>query len=190
MTGANESERDAGAEAAALLSRVAIGDRPAFEALYHLTSARLLGIAIRMLGDRTEAEDVLQEVYIAVWAKAGKFDATRASSWTWLGTITRNRAIDRLRAQPSAVQRAPIDLAETLHDPGPSPSSQADASNQRSRLDDCLARLEQRRQMLIRTAFFEGATYDELASRTGSPLGSVKSWIRRGLLQLRECLER
>lgn len=190
MADANQTEREANAAlAATLLSRVADRDRAAFEALYQLTSARLLGIVIRVLGDRVEAEDVLQDAYIAVWANAGKFDATRASSWAWLGAIARNRAIDRLRARPPVVQRAPIALAETLPDPAPSPATQADASNQRSRLDDCLARLEQRRQMLIRTAFFEGATYDELALRTGSPLGSVKSWIRRGLLQLRECLE-
>ena len=79
--------------------------------------------------------------------------------------------------------------AETVPDPAPSPASQADARSQRSRLDDCLGRLGQRGQALIRTAFFEGVTYDELAARTGSPLGSVKSWIRRGLLQLRECLD-
>lgn len=183
--------RDADAAlATALLSQVAARDEQAFEALYRLTSARLLGIGIRVLGDRAEAEDVLQDVYIAVWAKAVQFDATRSSAWTWLGTIARNRAIDRLRALPAVVRRAPIELAETLPDPAPSPAAQADARSQRTRLDDCLGRLEARGRALIRTAFFEGATYDELALRTGSPLGSVKSWIRRGLLQLRECLER
>jgi RNA polymerase sigma-70 factor (ECF subfamily) len=191
MAPAQATERDPDADQmTALLSQVAGGDERAFEALYQLTSARLLGIGMRVLGDRAESEDVLQDVYVAVWAKATQFDASRASAWTWLGTIMRNRAIDRLRAQPATVQRAPIELAEMLSDPGPSPATQADARGQRSRLDDCLARLEARGQALIRTAFFEGATYDELATRTGSPLGSVKSWIRRGLLQLRECLER
>ena len=184
------SGRDADAAlATALLSRIAARDEQAFEALYRLTSSRLLGIGMRVLGDRAEAEDVLQEVYVTVWTKAMQFDPQRASAWTWLGTIARNRAIDRLRSLPSAVQRAPLELSETVPDPSPSPASQADARSQRSRLDDCLGRLGQRGQALIRTAFFEGVTYDELAARTGSPLGSVKSWIRRGLLQLRECLD-
>jgi RNA polymerase sigma-70 factor (ECF subfamily) len=190
MADAEMSERDADAAmAAALLSKVAGGDERAFEVLYRLASARLLGIGMRVLGDRVEAEDVLQDVFVAIWDKAAQFDAGRSSAWTWLGTIMRNRAIDRLRASPSALQRAPLDLAEMLPDPAPSPAAQADARSQRSRLDDCLARLGARGQALIRTAFFEGVTYDELAARTGSPLGSVKSWIRRGLLQLRECLD-
>ena len=191
MGGSDTLDRDADrALADDLLSQVGRRDEQAFEALYRLTSSRLLGIGMRVLGDRAEAEDVLQEVYIAVWSKAVQFDAARANAWTWLGTIARNRAIDRLRARPSSLQRAPIDLAESIPDPSPSPASQADASSERSRLDDCLRGLEPRGQTLIRTAFFEGATYDELAVRTGSPLGSVKSWIRRGLIQLRECLER
>lgn len=181
---------DTAAAVVVLLARVASRDEQAFEALYRLTSARLLGIGLRVLGDRAEAEDVLQDVYITVWAQAGRFDAARASAWTWLGTIVRNRAIDRLRAAPSRLPRAPIELAESVPDPAPSPASQADAGGEGARLDDCLGRLDSRGRSLIRTAFFEGATYDELATRTGSPLGSVKSWIRRGLLQLRECLER
>ena len=173
-----------------LLQQVAKNDRKAFEALYRLTSARLLGIGMRVLNDRAEAEDVLQEVYIAVWGKAAQFDAARSSAWTWLGTIARNRAIDRLRSLPSAVLRAPMEVIDNVVDPSPSPASQADAQDDRARLDRCLGHLEPRGQSLIRTAFFEGATYDELAVRVGSPLGSVKSWIRRGLQQLRECLER
>lgn len=190
MADVEMTERDADVVLdAALLSKVAGGDEQAFASLYRLTSARLLGIGMRVLGDRSEAEDVLQDVYVSVWAKAAQFDAARSSPLTWLGTIMRNRAIDRLRASPAAMQRAPIELAEMVSDPAPSPAARADAGTQRSRLDDCLARLEARGQALIRTAFFEGATYGELAVRTGSPLGSVKSWIRRGLLQLRECLE-
>jgi RNA polymerase sigma-70 factor (ECF subfamily) len=189
MDRSNVPVRDAAAQMAdTLLSQVAGRDQKAFEALYRLTSARLLGIGMRVLGDRAEAEDVLQDVYIAVWDKAIQFDAKRSSAMTWLGTIARNRAIDRLRATPSPVLRAPVELIENLADPAPSPAAHADASSERMRLDECIGRLEPRGQTLIRTAFFEGATYDELAARTGSPLGSVKSWIRRGLIQLRECL--
>lgn len=174
----------------ALLGRVADGDQPAFESLYQATSAMLLGICLRILADRAEAEDVLQEVYVAVWGKSAQFDASRARATTWLGTIARNRAIDRLRALPSPATRAPIEATEALADAGPSPVAQAEARHDRARLDACLEQLEPRRQALIRTAFFDGETYEALARRSGSPLGSVKSWIRRGLAQLRACLER
>jgi RNA polymerase sigma-70 factor (ECF subfamily) len=172
-----------------LLARTAGGDRDAFEALYHDTCGKLFGICLKVLADRAEAEDVLQEVYVTVWNKAAQFDAGRARALTWLGSIARNRAIDRLRALPAQATRAAIDVAETVRDPSPSPAAQADAATERVRLDDCLDQLEPRRRSLIRTAFFDGATYEELATRSGSPLGSVKSWIRRGLMQLKACLE-
>lgn len=172
-----------------LLSRVARGDQRAFESLYRDTSGTLLGICLRVLADRAEAEDVLQEVYVAVWNKATQYDASRARAMTWLGTIARNRAIDRLRSLPEQSSRASIDIAETLPDPAPSPASHASAATDRARLDVCLEQLEPRRKILIRTAFFDGATYEELAARSGSPIGSIKSWIRRGLMQLKACLE-
>lgn len=183
-------QEEAGDLVAALLQDVARGDRGAFEALYRTTSGTLLGICVRVLSDRSEAEDVLQEVYVAVWNKAAQFDAGRARAMAWLCSIARHRAIDRLRHLPGPAQRAPIELIDAAPDNSPSPAAQAEADTERMRLDECLQQLEPRRQTLIRTAFFEGATYDELASRSGSPLGSVKSWIRRGLLQLRTCLER
>jgi len=172
------------------LSRVGLGDRTAFEAVYRLSASRLYGVCLRVLSDRAEAEDVLQEVFTTVWHKAAQFDASRASAATWLGTIARNRAIDRLRAAPPSVQHAPLELAEEVVDTGASPAADAERSAERGRLGECLGKLDARRRQLIRVAFFEGATYEELAARVGSPLGSVKSWIRRGLLQLRECLER
>lgn len=174
------------------LSAVAGGDRAAFERMYQSTSAKLFGVCVRVLGDRDDAEDVLQEVYTTVWRKAGQFDATRASAITWLAMIARNRAIDRLRTAPAPSSRArmePIEIAETVADPGTSPVGATEAADARTRLDRCLEQLDTRRRSLIRTAFFEGATYEELARRIGSPLGSVKSWIRRGLQQLRVCLE-
>ena len=190
MSAVSAPDRDAPIEMVnSLLARVAARDRQAFESLYRLTSARLLGICARVLGNREEAEDVLQEVYVAVWAKAAQFDAGHASAFTWLSSIARNRAIDRHRAQPSALLRAPIEVIDDIHDSAPSPAAQAEASADRTRLDHCFSQLEPRRQALIRTAFFDGATYEELATRLGSPLGSVKSWIRRGLTQLRTCLE-
>jgi RNA polymerase sigma-70 factor (ECF subfamily) len=172
-----------------LLLDVARGSRRAFEDLYLRTSATLLGVCLRVLPDRPEAEDVLQEVYIAVWNKAAQFSPQQARALIWLGTIARNRAIDRLRAQPARESQQPIELADTVHDPAPSPIAQAERATLRVRLDDCLSRLDARRRTLIRTAFFDGATYEDLATRSGSPIGSVKSWIRRGLAQLKACLE-
>ncbi|GMV28910.1 MAG: RNA polymerase sigma factor [Rhodanobacteraceae bacterium] len=173
----------------ALLVRVAQGDRDAFERLYRATSARLLGVCLRLVPDRAEAEDVLQDAYVAAWRKAPQFDPARASAAVWLASIARHRAIDRLRASSGTREQAPIELAEQHPDPAPAPAVKAEADSERARLDDCVAQLEPRRRTLIRTAFFDGATYEELAARSGSPLGSVKSWIRRGLMQLRACLE-
>lgn len=182
--------RPDGATPEALLASVALGNRDAFEALYRRTSAKLFGICLRVLPERAEAEDVLQEVFAAVWQKAAQYDAGRASAMGWLAMIARNRAIDRLRAQPTRGRTAAIDLAAELADPQSAPPDDAERATNRERLDNCLHELDTRRRTLICAAFFDGSTYEELAARSGSPLGSVKSWIRRGLLQLRACLER
>jgi len=172
-----------------LLARVAGGDRQAFESVYQLASGRLFAICLHVLRDRGDAEEVLQEVFTAVWNKAAQFDRAKAAAMTWLSMLARNRAIDRLRAAPP---RALDDLsvAEELPDVAPQPAQVAEQASDHERLQDCLETLEPRRRSLIRLAFLEGASYEELARRIGSPLGSVKSWIRRGLGQLRVCLER
>lgn len=183
------SQTSDGGTPEALLASVALGSREAFEALYRRTSAKLFGICLRVLPERAEAEDVLQEVFAAIWQKAAQYDAGRASAMAWLAMIARNRAIDRLRTQPARARTAVIDLA-SLADPQSGPPDAAERAADCERLDHCLRELDTRPRMLIRAAFFDGATYEELAARSGSPLGSVKSWIRRGLLQLRACLER
>lgn len=172
-----------------LLVGIAAGDRHAFESLYRATSSRLFAICLRVLHERADAEDVLQEVYTTIWNKAGQYDAGRANAMAWLAMIARNRAIDRIRSTPARGSQADIEVAETIADTGPSPLQETQAADDRARLEHCMRQLEPRRQGLIRAAFFGGATYEELAQRSGSPLGSVKSWIRRGLLQLRGCLE-
>lgn len=172
-----------------LLVEVAGGSRNAFESLYRATASRLFGVCLRVLPDRGEAEDVLQEVFTTIWNKAHQFDPARASPIAWLAMIARNRAIDRVRAAPARGTLASIELAEEIADGGASPLQTAVAADERERLDACMEQLEPRRRTLIRAAFFEGSTYEELAQRIASPLGSVKSWIRRGLLQLRGCLE-
>jgi RNA polymerase sigma-70 factor (ECF subfamily) len=172
----------------ALLVQVALGNRSAFAALYHSTSSRLFGICLRVLAQRAEAEDALQDVYTAVWRKAAQFDATKASATAWLAMIARNKAIDRLRALPSQ-GRASLELADDIEDPSASPVQAVQTAADRAQLEHCLQRLEPKRRSLIRAAFFDGLTYEELAARIEAPLGSIKSWIRRGLLQLRECLD-
>lgn len=186
MTDTTDSSADS---LARWLQAVAAGDRDAFERLYRATSSKLFGVCLRVLPDRAEAEDVLQEVYATVWRKAAQFDAARASAITWLAMIARNKAIDRLRSTPAGVRAAPVELAESLPDPDASPLEGAVASDDSTRLAHCMERLDGHRRDLVRTAFFEGVTYEELAARIGSPLGTVKSWIRRSLLQLRACLE-
>jgi len=170
------------------LAQIADGNQSAFESLYRASASRLLGVCIRVLHDREEAEDALQDVYVRIWRKAAQFDPARAAAATWLATIARNTAIDRLRARPHH-QLAPIELIEAVPDDGDTPLESTERAGDRARLDTCFETLEPRRRGLIRAAFFDGATYEELAQRVGSPLGSVKSWIRRGLLQLRTCLE-
>ena len=105
----------------ALLAQVALGSRDAFDALYRSTANRLFGICLRVLAERSEAEDALQEVFTTVWRKAAQFDATKANATTWLAMIARNKAIDRLRSLPARQARASVDLAEDLEDPGASP---------------------------------------------------------------------
>lgn len=172
------------------LVATASGDVGAFEALYRATSAKLFGVCLGVLPSRSDAEEVLQDVFTTVWRKAAQYDAALSSPLTWLAMLARNRAIDRLRASARERGGAPIELAAEMPDPAPSTLANAESSDERRRLEGCMDQLEAQRRTLIRTAFFEGATYDELARRSGSPLGSVKSWIRRGLAQLKACLER
>jgi RNA polymerase sigma-70 factor (ECF subfamily) len=174
---------------AANLLRAGRGDRDAFRAVYDATSAKLFGVILRILRDRDLAEEVLQEVYVNVWAKADRFDAGRASPITWLAAIARNRAIDRLRARRGGETR-PIEEAEAVVDPAEPADAMIGRSEDAMRLELCLGELEPKHAAAIRIAFFDGATYEDLARRHDVPLGTMKSWIRRSLLKLRDCLDR
>lgn len=162
-------------------------DRAAFRTVYDLTAAKLFGICLRICGERQAAEDVLHDVYILVWRRAGAFEPGRASPITWLATIARNRAIDWRRAQGSR-PTAPIEDAPDLADPAPLASERLEAAGESARLHGCLDALEDRQRAAIRTAFFDGVTYAELAEREAVPLGTMKSWVRRGLFALKKCL--
>jgi RNA polymerase sigma-70 factor (ECF subfamily) len=174
---------------AAALVRVASGDRAALHLVYQDTSAKLFGVCLRILKDRGEAEDVLQEVFVTVWRKAASFDPGRASPITWMVAIARNRAIDRLRASAVSRRMEPIESADAVSDPAPAAVERVEMAQQHQRLSRCLAELEPRHASAIRAAFLDGTTYEELAARMSVPLGTMKSWIRRGLLKLRACLE-
>ncbi len=174
---------------AAALARVAAGDRAALRLVYEDTSAKLFGVCLRILRDRAEAEDVLQDVYLTVWRRAATFDPQRASPITWLVTIARNRSIDRLRAAGSPRRMAPIEAADHVSDTAPGAVELLETADQHARLQDCLGQLEERQSNAIRSAFLDGVTYEQLAERAGVPLSTMKSTIRRSLMKLRACLE-
>jgi RNA polymerase sigma factor (sigma-70 family) len=185
MSVSSPAERD---ELNQLLQRAGRQDQQAFAELYRRTSSRLFGVCLRMLRDRGEAEEVLQETYTTVWRRAATFDAARASAITWLVTLSRNKAIDRLRQHREELIDDPAKLHEAA-DERPTPAADAESSQEYRRLQQCLDELEPQQQSSVREAFFTGATYNELATRCKVPLGTMKSWIRRSLMQLRTCLD-
>ncbi|MBR8357236.1 sigma-70 family RNA polymerase sigma factor [Burkholderia vietnamiensis] len=187
------SARDGDADAARrehlnrLMSQAALGDQAAFAELYRLSAAHVFGVIVRMVHDHGEAEDLLQEVYTAAWRRIDAFDPARAGAMTWLVTLARNRTIDRLRQHRDA--QLDDEHRLTLPDDDPTPAALAEASQQRQRLERCLERLDPHHGRAVREAFFSGATYSELAAQLRVPLGTMKSWIRRSLMQLKVCLE-
>lgn len=169
------------------LRLVGRGDRAALETVYSMTSAKLLGVIIRIERDREAAEDVLQDVYLKVWRRAGRFDPDRASPITWLCTIARNAAIDAKRSAGRKTEVADDDLPE-IEDGCALADEMLCDKEDAARVQDCLEGLQGNHRRSIRMAFFDGLTHSELAERIGVPLGTMKSWIRRGLESLKGCL--
>lgn len=175
-------------EIALLLSKVALGDQPAFRRLYDRTSAKLFGVCLRILKDRNEAEAVLQEAYINVWNKAGQFNPSKASAIAWLAAIARNRAIDVVRRRkPSGPD---IDDALDIADPDVSPEQALVNKTEHQRVVDCLGELKQEHAQIVANTYLNGWSYAQCAEQADVPLGTVKTWIRRSLLALRDCLKR
>ncbi|MEO7786697.1 MAG: sigma-70 family RNA polymerase sigma factor [Sphingomicrobium sp.] len=163
-------------------------NRVAFRTLYNLTSAKLFGIVLRICNDRQAAEEVLSDVYLTVWKRAGAYEPGRASPISWLATIARHRAIDWRRATKRAPS-TPLDEAPDVADDRPGAVDLMLQDEGARALHLCLDALDDKQRIAIRTAFFDGLTYAELAERQAVPLGTMKSWVRRGLLRLKECLD-
>lgn len=172
-----------------LLGRVAAGDRAAFRALYAATSAKLFGVSLRILGTRAEAEDALQEVYTRAWLHAGRFDPARGAAMTWLIAIARNHAIDRLRGRPDATTAADEDALDAVADDRPGVLDRIVAAGDARRIADCLGQLDPDRSAAVQGAYLRGLSYQDLALRHGIPLNTLRTWLRRSLLKLKECLE-
>jgi len=170
-----------------LLAQCSLGNRRAFETLYRSVAPRLHGVALRCLGRADLAEEVLQESFVSIWNNASRYEAHLSAPMTWMVNITRNRAIDQLRR----LREVPLDdgQAERLADDSPSAHELLDNARQSSALNRCLETLEGPQRQSITLAYFHGLSYAELAEQLPAPLGSVKSWIRRGMERLRRCLE-
>ncbi|WP_225934406.1 MULTISPECIES: sigma-70 family RNA polymerase sigma factor [unclassified Cupriavidus] len=177
----------------ALLGRVAIGDRQALRAVYDLSAAKLFGLALRITRKRDLAEDVVQESFVSIWHHAGDYRPQLAAPMTWMTTIVRNRALDALRRTATArlASATPLDDApeSDLADTAAGPAELAQASQQARALNRCLQRLEHGQRQAIMLAYLQDMSHSELAERMHAPLGTIKSWIRRGLERLRACLE-
>jgi RNA polymerase sigma-70 factor (ECF subfamily) len=184
------SERSA--RLAALLARVGVADQRAFRSLYRETSAHLYAVALRIVRDGAVAEEILQEAYVSVWHHAGTYDAARSQPLTWLTSIVRNRCLDQLRRRDlDTVTLAPDeDGAELeLPDAGPTPGELLLAGAEAQSVRDCVEALDAGPRQAIALAYFQGLSHLELASHLREPLGTVKSWVRRGLERLRRCLD-
>ena len=169
-----------------LLSQCALGDREAFRALYEATAAKLFAVALRILRREDWAEEVLQECYVSVWRHAPEYKADRAAPMTWMTSIVRNRCLDWLR-RPNPEPLADEAL-EALESPNPGPLARLEEGRDSAALARCLRGLDARQRQAIALAFFDGLSHAELAKHLREPLGTVKTWVRRGLQRLKACL--
>lgn len=185
VTERSQSDQTSG-ELTRLLRQCAAGDRSAFRALYDSQSARLHGLALRITGQPSLAADAVHDTFLQVWQNAARFDPDRGSPEAWLTGLVRFRAIDVLRKRPHQV--AEVDAPEPV-DPDPGPMDRLLASSEGEALHRCLGGLDAQHRKVIVLAFVQGLSHSDLSVRLSTPLGTVKSWIRRGLSALKNCLE-
>ena len=182
------------AELISLIDRIGRRDEVALRLLYDRTAPRLMGLAMRVVRQREWAEDVLQESFMTVWRAAGDYRGTLSPPLAWLGLIVRSRSLDLLRRRTA--DRAQLTqefdelMAESLESDAPNPADTADASEQAWALHQCLSQLEARQREVVSLAYLRELSHGELAEQLKLPLGTVKTWIRRGLEKLRLCMGR
>jgi RNA polymerase sigma-70 factor (ECF subfamily) len=176
-------------EMATLINRVAMGDRSAFATLYQSTSPKLFSICLRILRDRTEAEEALQEIYIKVWQRAKTFATGAGTPGTWLAAIARNHSIDSIRSRKPVAEDI-ADNYELADEAVASPEQQVVIMDEGRRIDSCMQELEATHASAVRRAYVEGLSYLELADELQVPLNTVRTWLRRSLIKLRECMQR
>jgi RNA polymerase sigma-70 factor (ECF subfamily) len=175
------------AELVWLLGAVAKGDAAAFERLYDATRAKLYGVLLRILGRPELAEDVMQETYIKVWTNADKFDPLLASPITWMVAIARNRAIDIVRKRSEvSIEEEPeaMDIAAET----PAPLARREMTEELKRLLSCLGKLDPEKQRIVLLAYYSGWSREQLSMKLDIPVNTIKTWLRRSLLEIRECM--
>lgn len=175
-------------ELAGLLGRVARGDRAAFDRVYRMSAPHLYASLLRILRRPAWADELLQECFVSVWQHAARFDAARASPMTWMLAIARNAALDRLRRRDSGEEALDEEAVAAVPATDPEPLQALMDGADALRIRDCLGGLPAPQRQSLALAFFEGLSHAEAAERIAQPLGTVKSWIRRGLMSLKDCL--
>ena len=171
-----------------LLAAVAKGDQAAFERLYQATRAKLYGVALRILRRADLADEVIQEAYLKVWNAAGQFDPALASPITWMVAIARNRAIDLVRKKSEISIEEEPEVLEVAAE-NPLPLAKREMSEELKRLLACMGGLDEERRRLVLLAYYSGWSRDQLAAKFDKPVNTIKTWLRRSLAEIRECLE-
>ena len=175
------------AELVGLLAAVAKRDAAAFEQLYEATRAKLYGVLLRILGRPELADEVMQETYLKVWNTAHRFDPTMASPITWMVAMARNRAIDIVRRKGEvSIEEEPeaLDVAAET----PTPLARREMTEELKRLLTCLGKLDPEKQRIVLLAYYSGWSRDQLAKKLDIPVNTIKTWLRRSLLEIRECM--
>jgi len=186
MAGA-QSEMLSTGDLVSLLAAVAKGDEAAFDRLYAATRAKLYGVVLRILRRSDLADEVMQDTYLRVWRNAGDFDPKLATPITWMVAIARNRALDVVRKKGESSIEEEAQAMEVASDE-PSPLARHEMTDELRRLLACLGDLEEERRRLVLLAYYSGWSREHLAERFETPVNTVKTWLRRSLLQIRECL--
>ena len=178
----------------ALLERIAHQDDAALKVLYQQCAPKLYGLALRVVTHRDWAEDVLQEAFLSIWRSAPDYRASLSPPMAWMGLIVRSRGLDMLRRRTAdrshVTQELDDTMADTMASDSPTPMDTAQASEQAWALHQCLGRLENKQREVVSLAYVRDMSHGELAEQLSLPLGTVKTWIRRGLDQLRSCMAR